>query len=334
MGRVVSQIGRRQFLIVAGLLVGAPVVRAQTAGAASAFHIGVLRGAPDSPLFRANLHPFIQELAENGFRENENLAVEYRIGLAHGADLVARARELVRAGPRAILAAGPDSTVAAAQATREIAIVAVDLETDPVAAGLVKTLGRPGGNVTGLFLDMPELCGKWLQLLKEVVPRLARVAVLWDSTTGPYQRNGAAAAARSTRVEASILEVKRAEDIDAAMKAASNARVDGLIVLSSPMLNSSRRHIVALASQYRLPAIYLFPETAEEGGLLAYGPVIKSLFRQAGGVMVKILRGARPGDIPIERPTKFEFAINLKTAKALGISLSPALLFRADRVIE
>ena len=221
-----------------------------------------------------------------------------------------------------------------AKATTSIPTVALDLETDPMAAGFVVTLARPGRNITGVFLDFPELSGKWLQLLKETVPRISRVALLWDQATGQVQVKAAEAAARDLRLQLQSLAVRSPDEYEGAFRSAANGRAEGLLVLSSPVFNSSRRQIADLATHYRLPAIMPFPGFADDGGLLAYGPNLLGLYGQVGAIVVKVLKGTPPADIPVERPTRFELSVNLKTAKAFGITIPPSILVRADRVIE
>ena len=328
-----SQIQRRRFLRSSGALLLAPfAAEAQQAG--KVWRIGVLRPGPDDEIFRENIGPFWQELRERGFAEGKNLAIEYRVRPANLEEMLALANDLVRARVDAILAISPSGVRAAAKATASIPIVANDLESDPVAEKFAANLGRPGGNVTGVFLDFPEMGGKWIQLLQEAVPKLARAAVLWDPSIGPYLLKGVEAAASSMRVQILPLEARSPADFAGAFQAAEKQKAQALLVLSSPAFNSARKEIAELAIKRRLPAIMPFPNFADDGGLMAYGPHLTSLFRQCGGVMAKVLQGARPAEIAIERPTRFEFAINLKTAKTLGITIAQSLRLRADRVIE
>ena len=196
------------------------------------------------------------------------------------------------------------------------------------------SLGYPGGNITGLFLDLPEIGGKWIQLLKEAVPKQTRVAVLWDPTIGQHLLKGVEAAARSLRVQVFGVEAQGPGDLASALQSTTKHKAEGLVVLTSPALNSASKEIAALALQHRLPAIMSFPGFADDGGLMAYGPNLLTMFRQNAAFMAKVLQGVRPSEIPIERPVRFEFAINTKTAKALGIKVPQSLLVRADRVIE
>lgn len=328
-----GQLERRSFLLSAGALLAAPFAAgAQQAG--KVWRIGVLRAAPDDAVFRQNFDPFQQALRELRFTEGTNLAFEYRVRAGKTEEILALANDLARAKVDAILAMGPAAVRAAANATTAIPIVAVDLESDPVAEGFAAALARPGRNITGLFLDFPEMSGKWIQLLKEAVSKLDRVAVLWDPATGPNLLKGAEAAGASMRVQLLRLEARSPADFARAFESAAMQKAEALLALSSPVFNSARQQIAELALKHRVPAMMPFPDFADAGGLMAYGPHLSSMFRQAGGVMGKVLLGARPGEIPIERPTRFELAVNLKTARALGIAIPRSLLLRADRVIE
>jgi putative tryptophan/tyrosine transport system substrate-binding protein len=249
-------------------------------------------------------------------------------------EILALANDLVRARADAILAIAPAGVGAAAKATTSIPIVAIDMESDPLAQKFAASLARPGGNITGMFLDFPEMAGKWIQLLKEAVPNLSRVAVLWDPSVGPYLLKGAEAAGASMRIGIHRLEAGSPADLPRAFESAAAQKAQALLVLSSPVFFSARTEIAERALKRRLPAIMPFPGFADAGGLMAYGPHLTSMFGQAAGFMAKILQGARPGELAIERPTRFEMVINLKTAKALGVAFPQSLRLRADRVIE
>lgn len=326
---------RRAFVaaLTSGILAVPGSVRAQPA-AAKPVRVGVLRAAPDAPIFRQNVERFLEALRESGFVEGTNLAMEFRVRAGRTEDMAALAAELVRLGMDGILAVGPAAVQAAAGATKAIPIVAVDLESDPVAAGFATSLARPGKNVTGVFLDFPELSGKWIQLLRELVPKLARIAAVWDPSTPANLLRGAQTAARTLRVELFPLEALTAEDFAPAFRSAADKRADALMVLPSPVFYSARPQIIADAARHRLPTIMPFPEFADHGGLIAYGPNIPAMFRQAGLVMVKVLRGTRPGDIPLELPARFELSVNRKTSASLGLTVPHSLLVRADRVVE
>jgi putative ABC transport system substrate-binding protein len=324
---------RRRFLLtsLAGVIAGPLAAEVQAAKGA---RIGVLRPAPDGPEFRQLFEPFRQALRERDFLEETNLTIELRVRPGTADEMLALARELVRLNVDAILAVSPAAVRAAAQATQSIPIVAIDLESDPKASGFAASLARPGGNITGLFLDVPELSGKWIELLKAVVPNLARIAVLADRATGPYYRNELAAAARVLKIQTLSLDVHGQEDFAEAFRSAATQRVGALLVLPSPVLNSARKQIAELATKHRMAAIMPFAGFVKDGGLMAYGPDTATIYAQAGGIVAKVLQGTRPREMPIERPTRFELVINLRTAKVFGLTIPPSLLARADQVIE
>jgi putative ABC transport system substrate-binding protein len=196
------------------------------------------------------------------------------------------------------------------------------------------TLARPGGNITGVFLDFPDFTAKWMEILVECNPKLSRAAVLWDPDTGPVQLDSVRKAARTLNVQLEVVEVRRPSDFDAAFLKANQRGVDAMAMLSSPLIAPNVQVLAELALRHRLPAITLFPDFARAGGLLAYGPNLLSLYRLVGVLAGKVARGADPGELPIERPTKFETVVNMRTAHALGISIPTSLLLRADEVIE
>jgi putative ABC transport system substrate-binding protein len=323
---------RNTFLALAAL--GAIPFAAFAKQAGKTWRIGVLRAAPDDAIFRQVFDPFLTALGEGGFTEGTNLTIDYRVRPGKPEELLALANDLVRAKMDAIFALAAPGVTAASKVTTSIPIVALDLESDPVALGFVKSLGQPGGNITGLFLDFPQLSGKWIQLLREATPKLTRAAVLFDPAVGPYLLQGAEAAGVSMRVELVRLEARSPADFARAFETAAKQKTEAVLALSSPVFNSARKEIAELAIKHRLPAIMPFPNFADDGGLMAYGPHLTAMFRQAGEVMVKVLKGTQPRAIPIERPTRFELSINLKTAKTLGLTISQSLLVRADRVIE
>ncbi len=315
------------------LVVGGPgALSAHAQPSAKVVRVGVLYPAPDNPVFRKNFEGFRQRLLELGYVEGQNLKIEY--WLASGTDTLSKlATDLVRSKPDVIIAVAPAGVRAAHEATATIPIVAIDLESDPIAAGFVAHLARPGGNITGVFLDFPELAGKWLEMLKEAVPKTSRVAVLWDAATGPAQVRAAETAARTLRLRLHVLQV-RGPDFEAAFRSAITDQAQALLVLSSPVLNTSRKEIVGLAIKNRLPSIMPFPDFADDGGLLAYGPHVSSMYGQVAAIVTKVLSGQTPGQIPVERPTRFELRINLKTARSLGLVIPQSLVLRADRAIQ
>jgi putative ABC transport system substrate-binding protein len=242
--------------------------------------------------------------------------------------------EVIAKNVSVIMASGPAVLNAARSATRSIPIVAIDLETDPVASGVAASLARPGGNITGVFLDFPDFTAKWMEMLVESNPKLSRVAVLWDPDTGPVQLDSVRKAARALNVQLEVEEVHRASDFDAAFLIANQRGVGAMMMLSSPLIAPNVQVLAELALRHRLPAITLFPDFARAGGLLAYGPDLPSVYRLAGVLAGKVARGADPAALPIERPTKFETVLNMRTAQALGLSIPTSLLLRADEVIE
>jgi putative ABC transport system substrate-binding protein len=244
------------------------------------------------------------------------------------------AAELVNRKVDVIIASGPASVRAVRAATTSIPIVASDLESDPLSTGFIAENRHPGGNVTGVFLDFPDFSKKWLQALNEAVPQNTVVAVLWDPATGRHQRDAVEAAAAELNLTLTVLEVRVPNDFEPAFQSAKDQGAGGLVVLSSPLIGGNTKLLAGLAMKYRLPAITLFAQFARDGGLMAYGPSLKAVNRQDGVMAAKILLGANPAETPIETPTRFEFVLNLKTAKALGVVIPAPLLLRADEVVE
>ncbi len=277
--------------------------------------------------------PFPRTLSERGWIEGKNVAYEYRDGNGDPTRLAEPAAELVQLKVDVLLAVGPPSMRAALAATRDIPIVALDLETDPVAAGYAESYSHPGGNLTGLFLDAPELAGKWLELLKTIVPRLTRVVVLWDPTEGSVHLDAVRNAAPALGVRLQVFEIHTPEDINKA-PSAFGGRAQAMIVLPSPMMWGQSARLARVAKTHRLPATSMFVPFANAGGLLAYGPELAATVEQCAVLVAKILSGAKPGDLPVERPTKFEFVLNLKTARDLHLTVPDTVLLTATRVIN
>ncbi len=274
---------------------------------------------------------FRRGMATLGYVEGKNFATEYRF---KPESLPQTAADLVRLNVTAIFAAAPAALAAASNATTSIPVVGVDLESDPVAKGYVKSLARPGGNVTGMFLDIPELIGKQLGLLKEIVPHASRIAIFGVPGLNTPQFEAAETAARAFNVEAETMEVRVPSDFEGAMGAAKARHVDAGILLSSPLVFVFSNQIVEIALAKRLPLSSMFGVSAKAGGLLAYGPNLGDMFRRSGEYVAKILQGAKPGDLPVQRPEKFDLVINLKTAAALGLDVPSQLQQLADEVIE
>jgi putative ABC transport system substrate-binding protein len=271
---------------------------------------------------------FIDALRDAGYVDGQNAVVVHRpLGDA-------AIREVLAQNVDVICAAAPHMIRAAKQATTSVPIIGVDLESDPVASGFVKTLARPGGNITGFFLDMPELGGKLMQFLREIVPNLSKVGIVWHADVGQSQFAATEGAARAAAINFVSLPVRSDDDLRRAFERARRERVGGVVLLSAPLLMIERALIAELAQQHRLPAVSLFTAFPEVGGLLGYGPNFPDIMRRAAGYVVRVLRGAKPEDLPVERPVKFELVVNVKTAKALGVTIPPSLLQRADKVIE
>ena len=283
----------------------------------------------------ARIEAFHQGLRALGYVEGTSIVIEFRFAEGKLARVPALAAELVSLNVDVIVTGGATDTRAAREATKTIPIVMAQ-DNDPVAGGHVASLARPGGNVTGLSTLAPEISGKQLELLKEIVPKLSRVAVIGTSTnSGNAEKlKEVDLAAGALKVKPQHLDILDPKDIDAAFRAASKGRADAVLVLGTPILTLQRRQVVDLAAKHRLPAIYSRPEFVEAGGLMAYGVSFIDLFRRAATYVDKILKGAKPADLPVEQPTKFEFIINLKAAKQIGLTIPPNVLVRADKVIK
>jgi putative ABC transport system substrate-binding protein len=272
----------------------------------------------------------------NGPDNQRDMSFEIVVRLANGdvSRLPALAMDLVNDRVDAILAAAPPAVQAAAGATTSIPVIAIDLESDPVASGFLRSLAHPGGNVTGVFLDFPDFSAKCLQLLTESVPTLSGVGLVWDPTTGSLQLKAVQEAAQGLGISVQVFEARRAADIADAFYMLDRSRIQGVLLLSSPLIAGNPQLIADLAIRRNLPTISLFPEIARAGGLLGYGPDIQDLFRQVGTMARKVLQGTKVAELPAERPTRFQLVTNLKTAKALGLTVPETLLARADEVIE
>jgi putative ABC transport system substrate-binding protein len=278
--------------------------------------------------------PLQQRLEELGYVQGRNIVIEYRSAEGKLNRLPDLATELVRLNVHLIVAVATPAAHAAKQATTTIPIVMVDVG-DPVATGLVANLARPGGNITGLATLSPELSGKRFELLKEVVPTASRIAIFFNPTslTNPLQLKKIQAAAQAMAVRIQALEASKSEDLERAFAAMTRQRIDAFMVLPDPVFNAQRARVVALAAKHRLPAIYDRRAYTDVGGLMIYGPNFPDLLRRAAVFVDKILKGAKPADLPVEQPTKFELVINLKAAKQIGLTIPPNVLARADRVI-
>jgi len=293
-------------------------------------------GTPDTEV---SLAAFRQELSEIGYAENQNVTIEYRWAEGNPERFPALAAELVMLKINAIVTAGGTlAALAAKRATATIPIVFTAVG-DPVEEGLVASLARPGGNVTGFSVTLPDLIGKFLELLKEAVPRASRVALLLKPDAMPdrareVRLKEADASAQALGVKLQVFEARGREDFDGVFSDISKAGAGALVVWPTPLFQLERRRLADLAAEHRLPAVFPFRSYVEAGGLMSYGPNPSALSRRAAIYIGKILKGAKPSDLPVEQPTKFELVINLKTARALGLALPASVLARADEVIE
>jgi putative ABC transport system substrate-binding protein len=296
--------------------------------------IGVLSGGT-SATYAARHEAFRQGLRELGYVEGKNIVLEFRYAEGQLGRLPGLAAELVRLNVDLILTYGDLQIRAAKQATQTIPIV-VGLAGDLVGPGYAGSLARPGGNITGLVTIAPESAAKRLELLKAAFPGVSRVAVLWNptNTVNTAQVREMETAAAALGVQLLSLEVRRSDDFEGAFRAGLRGRADALIVPGDSLLITYRARIVDFAAKNRLPAMYANPEYMDVGGLMSYGPNLAEMFRRAATYVDRILKGAKPGDLPIEQPTKLELVINLKTAKALGLTIPQSLLLRADQIIR
>ena len=303
----------------------------QRESAEKIYHVGLLFvGGRDQP----HLEAFKQGMREHGYTEGKNVVFEYRYAEGKQERLGELAAELVRGKVDVIVTTSSISAQAARKVTQTIPIVMTT--GSPIERGLAESLAKPGGNVTGLSVLVADLSGKRVELLKEAVPKISRAAALWTprSSESVIGLKETREAAQALSVPLYSMEVPNAEDIDGAFAKLPRAKVNALIVVISPLATLNSKRIVELALKYRLPSVYPTRQFAEEGGLMAYGPLIGDLYRRAAAYVDKILKGAKPADLPVEQPMKFEFIINLKAAKQIGLTIPPDMLARADKVIR
>jgi putative tryptophan/tyrosine transport system substrate-binding protein len=323
---------RREFITLLGGAAAWPLAaRAQQPGKLPT--IGVLGGATPSAESQ-RVAALVQRLHELGWIEGHTIAIQYRWAEGRSARLAEIAAEFVRLGVDVIFATGTAPALAAKQATSMIPIV-FPFAGDPIGTGLVASLARPGGNVTGMSNQATDLAAKRIELLREIVPHLRRLAVLANAgyPAAALEKGEVAAAARTLDLEVVSFEIRESNDIAPAFEAVKG-KAEALFLVGDPLMTANRIRVTSLALAARLPTIYVHREYVDAGGLISYGANFPDLFRRAAEVVDKILRGTKPGDIPVEQPTKFELAINLKTANALGLDVPPTLLARADEVIE
>ena len=327
---------RRAFIgsLAGGLLAAALAAEAQQIDRVR--RIGVfLSTAADDPESLARVGAFLQRLQDLGWTDGRNVRIEYRWGSGDAGRIRKYAAELAGLAPDVILAQGSSTVGPLQQVTRSVAIVFV-IVPDPVGAGFVASLARPGGNTTGFLMFEYGISAKWLELLKQIAPGVTQAAVLRDPaiTAGIGQWGAVQTAAPSFGVEVSPVGMRDADEIERGITAFAHGSNRGLIVTASPLATVHRDLIIALAARHKLPAVYFERYFVTAGGLISYGPRFLDQYRQAAGYVDRILKGEKPADLPVQAPTKFDLVINLKTAKALGLTIPPSLLQRADQVIE
>jgi putative ABC transport system substrate-binding protein len=317
--------------LIFALVLAVPLAaEAQPAG--KVFRVGTVTfGSPETAI---SLVPFRQRLNELGYIEGQSIVLEVRYARGKQELLPVLAAELVRLRVDAIYAAGDQVILAARQATATIPIVMV--ACDAVAAGLITSLSRPGGNITGISCLSSEISGKRLELLREVSPNVSRLGVLWNAGDPgkAIEWRNTEVAARAVKMKPTSLEVHGPDDFNALFTATTRPRPDALVVLGDALTITNRRRIAELVAGNGIPAMYGYREFVEAGGLMSYGPYLPDMYRRAADYVDKVLRGAKPADLPVEQPTKFELVINLKTAKALGLTIPQSLLGRADELIQ
>jgi len=323
---------RREFV---SLLCGAAFAlprnaRAQAAGLPK---VGFLYPGPGAVANERVTH-LLEGLRGEGFNAPDRVTLVVRAVNGDPARVGPLLSELIASKVDVLIPLGQTESRAARAATTSIPIVMLDLETDPIESGLVTNLAHPGGNLTGVFLDFPEFSTTWLELLKQAVPSLSSIAVLWDPSTSTVQTKAVVAAAQRLGVKTEIVEVKTSAEAGAVFEVASAHKPDGVLLLSSPFMSIYSKQFADLALAHRLPAISPFSAFARAGGLMSYGPNLFDLFREVGAMVGKVLKGTKPADLPVERPSRFELIVNLQTAKALNLDIPNGLLARADEVIE
>ena len=328
-------ITRRVFIgSVAGGLLAAPLA-AEGQQPGKVYRVGILTNKASDPADAHLWQAFRLGLREHGWIEGENISLEYRWSEGNSARLPELVADLVRLKVDVILARSSIFVKPAKEATSSIPIVFV-AHADPVALGHVASLAKPGGNITGLTENAQDTEAKRLEILKAAGPKIKRVAVLWDPDTPshPPRLKAVEEAARTLRLQLQVVGARTGAELEGAFSSMARGQAQAVLVLSSALVLAERQHLTALAMRHRLPTMFLQREPVEAGGLMSYGPDRLDLYRRGAIYVDKILKGAKPGDLPVEQPTKFELVINLKTAKALGLTIPPSLLQRADQVIE
>jgi putative ABC transport system substrate-binding protein len=320
---------KRRVLLVGAAVLTAQPVRAQSPPTKVGFlHPGKLNAGD------VRLATFAEGLRSKGFIEGRNVSIIARAAEFDPGRLAQFAGELIDSKVDLLFVVGSRAIQEVRVRTSTLPVVALDLEADPVASGFVASLARPGGNLTGLFFDYAEFSGKWLELMGEIVPGLKHVAVIWDPSTAVVLVDAAKAVAKARGVALEVVKVDSPTSIEPGFGTASGMKVQAVLVLASPLFGTLPQQIADAALRRRLPAITMFPEFAEVGGLIAYGTDQRDLYRQSGEMAAKVLAGAKPADLPVERPTRILLAVNMKTAATLGVTIPQVILLRADKVIE
>jgi putative ABC transport system substrate-binding protein len=328
-----NQLGRREFITLLGGAAAWPLA-AQAQQTRQVYRIGFMGNS--TAALEANLvGPFRDALRELGYQEGRNISIEYRWAEGKYERFPALAAELIAQKVDVIVTAGTPATLAVKAATTSVPLVMVAVG-DPVGTGIVASLGRPGGNITGLSSIAPELEGKRLELLRELIPNLSHVAVLWNPVN-PFHVTSlkqARVAAELLRMRVQSVEVRASEEIDGALAAIASERPGALLILADRVFLHNRKRLMDFATQNRIPGVYAYRELVEAGGLMSFGPNYADMHRRAATYVDKILKGTKPADLPVQQPTKFELFVNVKAAKALGLTIPESFLLRADEVIE
>jgi putative ABC transport system substrate-binding protein len=314
--------------LLAGLSAWPAIARAQAMP-----RVGFLHPGKVDPT-NMRLATFADGLRGKGYTDGKNVSIVVRAAEFDPSRMTRYAAELIDSKVDVLFAVGPRAIQETRARTSTIPIVALDLESDPVASGFVKSLAHPGGNVTGLFFDFAEFSGKWLEIMGEIVPGLKSAGVIWDPATGKVQIDAATTVARQRGVALEIVECASPAAIEPGFQQAADKKVQAVLVLSSPVFGTVPQLVSGAALKHRQPTITMFPEFAEMGGLVAYGTDQRDLFRQSGEIVGRVLAGTGPADLPVERPTRILLAVNMKTAAALGVTIPQVVLLRADQVIE
>jgi putative ABC transport system substrate-binding protein len=324
---------RREFITLLGGAISARPFAVHAQGLKAIPKVGFLFPGPEE-VAKSRRVLLLDGLRSEGFREPDQITLVTRATNGDLTRISPLLNELIAEKIDVLIPLGPAVTRAALSLTTSVPIVIFDLETDPIESGWLRSYAHPGGNITGIFSDFPDFSAKWLELLKEAVPKCAHIVVLWDPTTTTVQTKAIAVAAQQVHVSSEVLEIKETTELDAVFATVNERHPDGLVILSSPLVSINSKRLAELALKYRMPAISLFSNFARTGGLMSYGPNLNDLYREAGAMAGKVLKGTNPAILPAERPTRFELIVNLQTAKALNLTMPTSILLRADEVIE